>query len=49
MSIDPRFRQETEPPSAEALAQAKDELRETPEVVAQALQELRELLESMLN
>uniref|UniRef100_A0A0A9Z9F5 Clavesin-1 n=3 Tax=Lygus hesperus TaxID=30085 RepID=A0A0A9Z9F5_LYGHE len=41
-----RFRQQTEPPSAVAKAQAEKELRETPEVVAESLKELRALLES---
>ncbi|CAH1396932.1 unnamed protein product [Nezara viridula] len=42
----PKCRLEREPPSAEALEIAKNELRETPEVVQEALKKLRELIEN---
>ncbi|BES88672.1 SEC14 [Nesidiocoris tenuis] len=45
MSIDPRYRQQTEPPSPVAVEQAKNELRETPELVQSSLAELRKLLD----
>ncbi|XP_066903324.1 clavesin-1 [Halyomorpha halys] len=42
----PKCRLERDPPTAEALELAKNELRETPEVVQEALKKLRELIEN---
>ena len=41
----PRVRIDTDPPNSEALEVAKNELRETPEIVQEALKKLRELVE----
>ncbi|MCH1927441.1 hypothetical protein L6232_21820, partial [Shewanella sp. C31] len=42
----PKCRLERDPPTAEALEIAKNELRETPEVVQEALKKLRELVQN---